>query len=167
VPACVSDPNPLSLRCSEPHPNICSPAGVATPWTGYPSGDITDAQSTRGCDREADAQKTAMTLPPPAENGNPQEDLVSTFEPVPRPAATATGRETPRWTRTVPCIQGHELMVWRSTVAALLGLSIIGMAVGSPVPAVWAFLLAIPAMIIAEGQAPWWVRTRRRKQAAA
>lgn len=88
---------------------------------------------------------------------------MSTFEPVPRTAATATGRKTPRWTRIAPSIQGHELMVWRSTVAALLGLSIIGMAIGSPVPAVWAFLLAIPAMIIAEGQAPWWVRTRRRK----
>ena len=92
---------------------------------------------------------------------------MSTFEPAPRPAPTATGRKAPRWTRIVPSIQGHELMVWRSTVAALLALSIIGMAIGSPVPSVWAFLLAIPAMIIAEGQAPWWVKTRRRKHAAA
>jgi hypothetical protein len=88
---------------------------------------------------------------------------VSAFDPVPRRAATATGNKPARWTRTVPSIQGHELMVWRSTVGALLALSIIGMVLGSPGPAVWAFLLAIPAMIIAEGQAPWWVKTRRRK----
>ena len=90
---------------------------------------------------------------------------MSTFEPQPRRAATATRKTAGRWTRTVPSIKGHELMVWRSTVAALLGLSIIGMVLGSPAPAVCAFLLAIPAMIIAEGQAPWWVKTRRRKGA--
>ena len=44
----------------------------------------------------------------------PREDLVSTIEPPPRPAATARGT-TPGWTRIVPCIQGGELVVRRSS----------------------------------------------------
>ena len=92
---------------------------------------------------------------------------MSTMEPPPRPTAASIAGTLPRWTRIVPSIQGSELVIWRSIAAALLGLSIVGMALGSTDPATWALILAIPAMVIAEGQAPWWTGTRHRRQRSA
>jgi hypothetical protein len=87
------------------------------------------------------------------------EGVASTMEPPPRPFAASVTGTTPRWVRIVPSIQVGELVIWRS-IAALVGLSIVGMLFGLGRPCDVGIDLGHPAMVIAEGQAPWWTSTR-------
>ena len=82
---------------------------------------------------------------------------MSTMEPPPRPTSVeAPTRRT--WTRIEPCMSPRELAVWRGIAGAIGSLLVLGVLLGVPFAATWAFLLLVPALLMADNRAPWWVR---------
>ena len=85
---------------------------------------------------------------------------MSTVEPPPRPDTAAVAART-EWVMTIPCLQGRELRLWRAAAAALLVLAVLAGALASWGALVLAVLLPVPTVLVAESQAPWWVRRAR------
>ena len=83
---------------------------------------------------------------------------MSTLEPPRRPTAETRRPTRPTWTRTEPCIVGRELAVWRALAGVLVVLLVLGTLLGQGSAATCAFLLLLPAVLMAGNRAVWWVR---------
>jgi hypothetical protein len=87
---------------------------------------------------------------------------MSTMEPPPRPTpapAVAPGRgRRGTLTHIEPHLAGPELTVWRAIAAALFTLLVSGAVLGQSTAAAYAFLLLVPALMMATNRAHWWVR---------
>ena len=89
---------------------------------------------------------------------------MSTMEPPPRntavPAAILRGSARGRGalTHIEPHLAGAELTVWRVIAATLFTLLVGGAVLREGGEATWAFLLLVPASLMAANRAHWWVR---------
>ena len=89
---------------------------------------------------------------------------MSTMEPPPRPtpvvAVPSSWRRGQRGTLThiEPHLAGRELAVWRAIAATLFTLLVGGAVLGQGTAAAYAFLLLVPALLMATNRAHWWVR---------
>ena len=89
---------------------------------------------------------------------------MSTMEPPPRPTppvtAVPSGWRSRRGTLThvEPHLAGPELTVWRAIAAALFTLLVLGSLLGAGAATCYAFLLLVPALLMASNRAHWWVR---------
>ena len=72
-------------------------------------------------------------------------------------AALARGRRG-TLTHIEPHLAGPELTVWRAIAAALFTLLVTGAVLGQGTAAAYAFLLLVPALMMAANRAHWWVR---------
>ena len=89
---------------------------------------------------------------------------MSTMEPPPRPTPTVTAVPSswrrPRGTLThiEPNLAGPELTLWRAVAAGLFTLLVLGSLVGAGAATCYAFLLLVPALLMASNRVDWWVR---------
>ena len=89
---------------------------------------------------------------------------MSAMEPPPRPtsaaAALVAGRRGRRGTLThvEPHLAGPELTAWRAIAAGLFALLVLGSLLGAGVATCYAFLMLVPALLMASNRAHWWVR---------
>lgn len=83
---------------------------------------------------------------------------MSTMEPPPRPTATSAPAARREWTRVEPLVAGRELGLWRTIAAVLVAMLALGTLLGESTPATCAFLLLVPAVMMASNHAVWWVR---------